>query len=212
MIRVWYVQCIRVTKQFLLLKKEEKMKKFLAAFMGLALLLISTAALAAPISGNIDFLGYASYTGGTTPSNATGIHFLGALTTSISNTGDYAGITASVNFQDFTFAPSLQPDPVTLWSFTSSGKTYNFTMDTVTSSVSPDGSSLTLVGTGLLGITGFDSTEGTWIFTTQGSNSILSFSAVADAAPVPEPGTISLLGAGLVGLGLYGRRKAKSKA
>jgi hypothetical protein len=29
-------------------------------------------------------------------------------------------------------------------------------------------------------------------------------------APVPEPGTFFLLGAGLLGLGLYGRRRIKS--
>ncbi len=32
---------------------------------------------------------------------------------------------------------------------------------------------------------------------------------VTDVAPVPEPGTFAMLGAGLLGLGLYGRRKAK---
>ena len=35
---------------------------------------------------------------------------------------------------------------------------------------------------------------------------------VSGIAPVPEPSTMMLLGAGILGLGLYGRRRAKKDA
>ena len=173
----------------------------------IAVFCFASTAMAVPISGSINFLGYASYVGGTTPSDATGIDFLGAFT-GYGNTGDYGGVFSSnVQFNDFSFKPNLNPSPVTLWSFTFSNKTYDFNMSSVNYYVSPDGSSLTLVGTGMLGITGFDDTLGSWIFTTQGNNSTLTFSATA--APVPEPSTLLLIGSGLVGIFSLGRRRMK---
>ena len=164
----------------------------------------ATSALAVPISGNVNFSGGCSYSGGTTPADATGIDFLGGLTM-YGNTGNYAEVSplTPVTFQDFTFSPDLSPSPVDpLWQFVYDGKTYSFVMNSVTASSGVN--SLTLDGTGMLAITGFDDTPGNWIFTTQGQSATLSFSATSS---VPEPGTILLLGGGLLGLAFYGRRR-----
>ncbi|BDV43019.1 hypothetical protein GURASL_19420 [Geotalea uraniireducens] len=181
------------------------MKRILAIFAAICCFAASTA-LAVPISGSLNFAGASSYLGGTTPSTATGIDFLLGFTL-LGNEGDYAAIPSGtmVTFQDFYFSPTLSPNPVSpLWTFTYNGITYDFVMTSVTSSVSPDGSSLTLVGSGTLGITGFDDTPGNWIFTTQGNSAVGTFSATS---AVPEPGTIVLLGVGLIGVGLYRRSK-----
>jgi len=183
------------------------MAKYLATLIGATLLFMATAVMAVPITGSINFLGLAEYTGGTTPATATGINFINPFIVGLAGTGDYANVFANVNFTDFQFSPGLNPSPVDpLWTFNYNSKSYDFIMSTVKSFVSPDGSSLTLVGTGTLQITGFSDTPGTWSFTTQGTEQVLAFSAESTATPVPEPGTMILLGAGILGLAFFGRR------
>ena len=183
------------------------MKKILVIFAAV-ICLIASNAFAVPISGSINFSGSSSYLGGTTPSDATGIHFDEGFTLK-GGTGDYAAVPkfTDVTFQDFYFNPTLSTPVDPLWSFNYGGKTYDFIMNNVSYYVSPDGSSLTLSGSGVLQISGLEDTFGTWNFTTQGSNAIGSFSATS--APVPEPGTLLLLGSGLVGMFSYGRRRMK---
>lgn len=184
------------------------MKRILATLAAL-ICFTATSALAIQISGSVNFVGAASYLGGTTPSTATGIDFLGGFTL-IGATGDYAAVPSftAVTFQDFYFSPTLSPSPVApLWTFDYKGRTYDFDMNHVAASVTGDGNSLSLFGIGMLGLTGFDDTPGNWIFTTQGESAILTFSATS--ASVPEPGTIILLGAGLIGVGIYTRKRIK---
>lgn len=59
---------------------------------------------------------------------------------------------------------------------------------------------------------GFEGMDANYIFIGGNEQTVASLGEDQDfaiAAPVPEPGTIVLLGAGLLGLGIYGRRRSK---
>jgi hypothetical protein len=68
---------------------------------------------------------------------------------------------------------------------------------------------ITMYGPGIAHITGFDDTPGIWYFSANNAGGTASFSASTDVRAVPEPGTMLLLGMGLVGVGTFGRRKQK---
>ena len=197
--------------------KNMKIKKLIAA-LALAAGLV-TAAQATPITGFIQFAGSVQFD---TMSLATATQVTswfdvfgnaGFSNVTAGNTGDFAAIalgTQAAMATPYIFNPST-PTPG-LWSVG------GFTFDLLSSTlVKQTAGELTIEGTGTVSGNGFTPTNMTWMFTTQNASgadqAMFSFSANSSSVggPVPDSGAaISLLGIGLIGLGLARRKLAKA--
>jgi len=183
------------------------MKKFTAVLAATALMMLTTSAWAIPITGTINFTGSELLTpGGSTLLSATGLDFRGSQVEG-QGTGTYAAIAADtpVTFSDLTFKPSTELTPMeSFWTLTYLDKSYSFDLNAINVEFQST-HFLNLLGEGVLHATGFDATPGNWFYSSQDGGT--AFSAESSPAPIPEPGTVVLLGAGLFGLAVFGKRR-----
>jgi len=184
------------------------------AGLALAIMACAMPVQAAPITGAISFAGVASPMGMGASDwyTATGIDFgLADVDSKSLPSGSYLGTQGTATtFKDFDFA-ALPVMP--LWTFDLGGATYSFDLITLTSieqRLVTGGSTLNLVGSGNLMITGFDLTPGVFILTAQGTGGSFSFSSSNSTTDVvPEPASLLLLGGGLIGLAGVVRRRLR---
>ena len=194
-------------------ENRERIMKLIKPFVtGLAAMVVAAgfalSAQAIPITGQLNITGSGTYDHpiGT----ATKITMIDDVLTGKGNTGSFAGIPAMapVTMQmSYVFNPSTSYDP--LWSVGL------FTFSLTSSHIEFQSSAgLLISGTGtIFGPVGFDPTPGTWSFSQQaGIGTTLTFSATTFSNQVPDGGmTVTLLGAGLVGLAAFRAKFAKAK-
>jgi hypothetical protein len=177
---------------------------------------------ATPITGTVGFDGrvHVSQSGNSTTLDFGPVGMAGGNARVVNGLGDYLSTLGSAaSFADFSFLGSgagatIEGGMVSpLWSFSSGGLTYSFSLTGLTNATLIDvvgARVLNVSGSGIASISGggssFDPTEGTFVLAGSGSSAAFHFYALTS---VPDSGTtIALLGAALIGLAGVGCRVA----
>jgi hypothetical protein len=167
-----------------------------------------TSVQAIPIVGGISLSGdYTVNAGGNLNTATAFLTFTGVEVTSMGGSYVGSGVTlttpGSVTMNIFSFNPFPALGLSPLWT-TVSGTLASFDLLSLISVVQ-GGDALTLRGTGMLYLAGYDATPGSWLFTANQGGGSFSFSS--SNSSIPDGGsTVMLLGAALSALALLRKK------
>lgn len=188
------------------------MKKLVSVLSLAILLALGATAQATLIEGSVAFSLLPGATvnpsGGTGLGDATGLVFAPVTNTFVQNgSGAFVPYVATnSSFSSFTFAPFTSGTQ--LWTFTSGSNTFTFVMDTL--AINNQGALfLDLSGFGTISGTGYEDTGGSWTLNVNKTENAVYFAFSSTTQSVPEPASLFLLGAGLLGLAATRRKLTK---
>jgi hypothetical protein len=171
-----------------------------------AALALAGTSQAASITGSLDFAGGATLNTSNL-GTATQVIANGFTNVKVQNVTAGSVLDSTINVNDTVTMTS------SAWNFASGAlaglwSVGGFTFDLISSSISvQNGVFLNVSGTGTITGNGYEATNGSWYFTSQGTSDNPQFSFSATSAGVPDGGTTAgLLGLALMGLALARRR------